>query len=318
MTDAQPIEQRAAEWLEHRAFARWTEEDDASLNAWLAESIDHQVAFYRLEFGWDRTARLSILRTGLPQPAKEKPRDWTSRARLMAAVIVAAAICAGGAYEYLRGPQGTAYATDVGGRKILTLADGSKIELNTNTEVRLATDEGARKVWLAKGEAFFEVHHDAQRPFTVMVGDHKITDLGTKFLVRRQQDGMTVSLVEGRARVEAIGTDSKTQMADLEPGDVAHATHASVSVTRAPIAKLETELGWRRGVLIFHDTTLAAAASEFNRYNRQQLIVTDPAIAKLTVDGTFPSSRVETFARLARDVLGLRVVNRGDRIVIGR
>lgn len=318
LSGAAEIELRAAQWLEQRAFAHWTEEDGASLSAWLAESVEHQVAFYRLEFAWSRTERLAVLRTGLPLRARENPRSWTDRAKLLAAILIAVSICAGGAYRYLLAPEGKAYATDIGGRKILILSDGSKIELNTNSEVRVATEGTARKVWLTKGEAFFQVRHDAARPFTVMVGDRKITDLGTKFLVRRQQDGVIVSLVEGRARIESLATDSKSQVADLTPGDVARATHASLSVSRAPIAKLETELGWRRGVLIFHDTPLAAAAAEFNRYSRQQLVVADPSIAKLTVDGTFPSSRIETFARLARDVLGLRVETRGDRIVIAR
>ena len=151
-----------------------------------------------------------------------------------------------------------------------------------------------------------------------MVGDHKITDLGTKFLVRRQPDGMIVSLIEGSARVEAIGPGAKAQAAELKPGDIARATHTSVSVSHKQIAMLETQLGWRQGVLIFHDTSLAAAAAEFNRYNRQKLIVSDQAVAKLTIDGTFPAARVETFARLARDVLGLHVENKGDRIVIAR
>jgi len=312
------IEQRAAEWLEQRAFSEWTPSNDAALNAWLEESVDHQVAFYRLEFALERTARLSALRSGVPQQINAKPRNWIVRAKLAAAVAAVAALCAGGIYEYASAPQGTTYATDIGGRKILTLSDGTQIELNTNTSIRLAADDTGRKVWLTKGEAFFQVRHDAAHPFTVMVGDHVVTDLGTKFVVRRQPDGMTVSLIEGSARVETVGPGATTRPTDLKPGDVARATRESVSVSHAQIAKLEIALGWRHGVLIFHDTPLAAAAKEFNRYNSQQLIVSDPSIAKLTIDGTFPSARVETFARLVRDVLGLRVENKGDRIVIGR
>lgn len=312
------IEQQAAEWLEQRAFGRWTESDAAALDVWLQDSIDHQVAFYRLEFSWDRTARLSALRSDSARKPEARSRDWMGRAKLIAAAIVVAALCAGGAFEYAFAPQGATYATDVGGRKILTLPDGTQIELNTNTSIRLAADDTGRKVWLTKGEAFFQVRHDAAHPFTVMVGDHVITDLGTKFVVRRQPDGMTVSLIEGSARLEAAGPDANARPTDLKPGDVARATHTSVSVSHAQIAKLETALGWRHGVLIFHETPLAAAAAEFNRYNRKQLILSDPSIAKLTIDGTFPSARVETFARLARDVLGLRVENEGDRIVIAR
>jgi len=89
-------------------------------------------------------------------------------------------------------------------------------------------------------------------------------------------------------------------------------------VSHKQSTNLERELGWRRGVLVFHDTALADAAAQFNRYNEQKLVVADSAIAKMTVDGTFPENRIETFARVTRDVLGLHVEERGGEIVISR
>ena len=78
------------------------------------------------------------------------------------------------------------------------------------------------------------------------------------------------------------------------------------------------ELGWRKGLLVFRYTPLVEAAAEFNRYNSQKLVVADPAVARLTIYGTFPVNDVAAFARVARNALGLRVEYHGDEIVILR
>lgn len=320
LSPATRIEQCAAEWIERRDFGLWTKADADALAAWLVESVDHRVAFYRLDFSWQRAARLTALRPAQPQDdigAQTAPTR-TVRARIAVAVVGVAILCAGGAYELLGTQTAQTYATGIGGHRVVKFADGSQVELNTDTAVRIADAGDERQVWLTKGEAFFQVKHDAARPFVVMVDEHRVTDLGTKFLITRQTDRVAVAVVEGRARLETDAPGAKIRSAELAPGDVGLATANSLSVSHKATANLERELGWRRGVLIFHDTALADAAAEFNRYNQQKLIVADSAIARLTVDGTFPSNRIGTFAHVARDVLGLRVEERGDEFVISR
>ena len=319
LSSAAHIEQRAADWIERRDFGRWTKADDAALDAWLEESVDHKVAFYWLDFSWQRTARLTALK-----PANRQTEDAPIRAprigvaRIFVAAFAAAVLCAGSAYEWLGLPRAQTYATEVGGHRIVKLEDGSLVELNTDTVVEIAASADKREVWLTKGEAFFEVKHDVARPFTVTAGAHRITDLGTKFLVHRQAGRVAVSVVEGRARLETDAMGVKMRAVELVPGDVGLATTNALSVSHKAAAALVSELGWRRGVLIFHDTALIEAAAEFNRYNEQKLVIADSATAKLTVDGTFPSNRIAIFARVARDVLGLRVEEHSNEIVISR
>ena len=71
-------------------------------------------------------------------------------------------------------------------------------------------------------------------------------------------------------------------------------------------------------MLVFKHTTLADAAAEFNRYNREKLVIADPAAAKLTIDGTFPTNDVGAFTDAAQTIFGLQVKNHGDEIVISR
>jgi transmembrane sensor len=172
-----------------------------------------------------------------------------------------------------------------------------------------------RSAELIRGEAFFQITHDAQRPFVVTAGNHRITDLGTKFSVRTGGAGLEVSLVQGRARIDAPNAPAQ-HAAVLEPGDVAVATASRISVIRKSQTDLAGELGWRRGVLVFHQTTLGDAAREFNRYNRKKLVIADPRAAALMIGATFPTDDIEAFAHTAKNVFGLRVDDRGDEIVI--
>src|SRR6185437_10204691 len=146
-----------------------------------------------------------------------------------------------------------------------TLDDGSLIELNTNTAVRVAYESGRRRVWLDRGEAYFSVVHDASRPFTVTLGNRRITDLGTKFLARKDGDRVQVALIEGRARFDAALDATRAQQTVLRPGDTITANAASVSLRRNTSRTLANELSWRRGMLVFDHATLTEVASEYNR-----------------------------------------------------
>ncbi len=175
-----------------------------------------------------------------------------------------------------------------------------------------------RIVYLDRGEAYFAVAHDAKRPFTVLAANHRITDLGTKFVVRENPNGLEVSLIEGLARLESANASSSAHAAVLAPGDVAIATSDTISVKRRSAKTLADQLGWRRGVIVFDNTPLAAAVNEVNRYNRTKLAVSDPAVGRLTITGTFPVDDIEIVLAAARDVYGLRVKVEHGEILIAR
>ncbi|HVP83826.1 MAG TPA: FecR domain-containing protein [Rhizomicrobium sp.] len=318
LPNASDVEQTAADWLEHRASDDWSEARDAELEIWLAQSPAHAVAFMRLEAAWNRTTRLAALQ----QPMLRKPLQGTTQPsrrpalKIAAAVMVTAAISVGGSLLAVHQKDQT-FATTIGGREALSLVDGSKIELNTDTVLRMANGAGERKVWLDRGEAYFDIKHDAAHPFVVMVGDHRVTDLGTKFIVRQEGDRVEVKLLEGSARLDA-NSGLPAQSAVLKPGDVAIATADQTSVTKKPVKELTQELGWRRGVLTFDHTTLAEAVAEFNRYNRQKIVIADRAAAKLEIGGTFPSDDVKLFGRATHIALGLRVEDKGNQLVISQ
>lgn len=316
---ANDVAREAATWLERRESEDWNDVDNASLETWLAQSAAHRIAFWRVNGAWSQTDRLSALR---PLPTQRSvpasPRKTRPLLRFAAAAIAVAVIGSVAANNMLSGPAYKTYATGVGVRETITLPDGSQIELNTDTSVRVAEAGRHRNVVLDRGEAFFQIKHDSVHPFVVTAGNSRVIDLGTKFSVRTEPGRVEVALVEGRARIEPVEGHAPARIATLTPGDVAVAEKDSLNVRSLPKRDLADDLGWRRGVLILRRTTIAEAVAQFNRYNTHKLIVTDPAVAELPLGGTFQTTNPELFARVARDVLGVKLEVRGNETVISR
>jgi len=319
-SDSKTVEARAVEWLiEREEHQKWTEADQTEFDSWLAASPAHAVAFWRVEASWCRTDLIADLRPFDFEQYRPLPRNrsWMSLFRMAAGVGVFALIGAGAAVYLTQPASYETIQTPIGGHKEIALVDGSKIELNTNTEIQLATRDGQRRtVSLVHGEAYFQINHDASHPFTVTALGHRVTDLGTKFLVRADADQVEVSLMEGRARLDPVTGGRTMRATSLMPGDVALVTDNSLVVTRPQSSKLLNEIAWRRGILVFDDTPLSAAAAEFNRYNEKKIIITDRKVAELKINGAIRVNDLDEFSRLARNLFGLRAVNRGDEVVI--
>lgn len=315
---AYDIQMQASRFVIARAGEEWGIDDQAHLDAWLDQSTAHKVAYWRADQAWNRTFRAAALK-GAAQATTSRSFAGMFRfmaLRIAASLIVIAGLGATGAY-LMRGPEYATYRTPVGGRETLRLSDGSRIELNTNTVLRFSRHAGQREVILDKGEAYFEVHHDAAHPFVVLAGGRRITDIGTKFLVRGEPQRLEVSLLEGQVLLSAPhGIDAPS--ADLTAGNVAIATASDTSITKRPLGALRDQLSWRDGVLIFHHTTLAAACAEFNRYNSQKLVVADVKAAVLTIDGKFAARDIQAFTETAEDVLRLRITHANGETILSR
>jgi transmembrane sensor len=308
-TRAEEVDAATAAWLDKRDCGNWSEEDEAAFAAWLDADPIHRITYWRMEAAWSRTERLTALR---PQPA---PRSRTfAFLRVAAATLTVSAIAAGAWYAIPR-ETGVTYATSIGGHESIMLADGSRIELNTDSAIRLADSAHARNIWLEKGEAYLQVTHDASRPLTVFVGNRRIVDLGTKFVVKRGTDRLEVAVLEGRVSLDA-GDTPNFQETVLQQGETAIASADGVSVHRKTTRELSDELGWRRGVIVFDNTPLAEAAEQVSRYNAVKVAVTDAAIARLPVTGTVSSTDPKEFLRMARVVFGLRAEKIGGKYVI--
>lgn len=308
MSNARHIESLAADWLARRDDADWSVEDQEALDGWLEESFANKAAFWRLEEGWRRADRIVSL--GMEsQYAGGFRRKLVEVWKPLALAASLALVTFTGVTEISRqseGPKGQEIATVVGGHKIVQLADGSSIELNTATLIRASVTSQNREVWLQRGEAFFDVLHSEKIPFVVHAGPKTVTVMGTKFSVRLDGDKVTVAVLNGRVKVSEAGEAEQTS-ATLVPAGAIVVTepNATLLSEKAPTT-VQAEMAWRDGQLIFRNDTLAEAAAEFNRYNERKLVVTGQA-ASLKIGGSFKASNVDGFARLLRDAYGLNV-----------
>jgi transmembrane sensor len=312
----QKLNAEAAAWLARVNAGNWTDDDQVQLDTWLAEARGNRVAYWRLEAAWSESARLAALRPFRREPANvwRIPLRWLAVPVLAAASIALLVEFGIPFVASLLAPPDRVDSTDVGGRTLLSFADHTQIELNTDTTVRTRMTTAERTVWLEKGEAWFHVTHDAAHPFTVIVGKHRITDLGTEFLVRRSADAVDVTVVNGRASLSADGA----QTATLNPGEEAVATPTTLSVTRKTLQELADELAWRRGVLVFRDTRLSDAVREVNRYNTIKLVIADPSIEDLKFTGEIKNDNVEDFLQAAQSLMNLHADRHGKDILLSR
>lgn len=323
MSEARDLDEQAADWVAARDGGHWSPAREQALQDWQARSTAHRVAFLRAQFTWQQADRLQVLRDNTPVPAPA-PTPWLTRTRRwlqgaldgragwVGAGALASAVAVIGVTMLLARPEPGVQqlATGVGEKAVLALSDGSQLTLNTATRVRTALAPMQRQVWLDDGEAYFEVARDPQRPFVVHAGASRITVLGTKFSVYRQGHDVRVAVVEGQVEL-ATGKAARQLLARA---DTASVTPGVIRVRQASADEIAADMSWLSGQLRFDGVTLAAAAAQFNRYNRQHLVIDDPAAAAIVIGGSFEAANVEQFARLLASGFGLSVRIEADAI----
>ncbi len=308
MTRSQDVEAKAAEWLMRREQPQWSQADQAELDGWLGESMSHKAAFWRLEQAWQMADRIGALSARDIAPRPRRTVKWWQAGALAASLLPAIAFIGLHSGPTLTPqPSVDTFDTGVGGHRIVPLVDGSRIELNTATVLRTMISNKRRDVWLDRGEAYFEVAHIEDSAFVVHAGPRMITVVGTQFSVRRDGDKVTVAVVKGRVRVEDTTPRESRATITVTQGDVAIGLGPSTMVVSKPVSAVEDKLAWREGRLVFDKTSLAEVAEDFNRYNRQQLLISDPSVAAIRISGTFKASNAEAFVRLLKEAYGLKV-----------
>jgi transmembrane sensor len=325
------IEQAAAAWLVSRDREEWNDSDQAELHAWLSASTAHRVAFIRLQTAWQQAGRLKAHAAGMTKngallpgenvgagvmaPNAQRPRMRVPRmlgASVAAACLTAAVVVGWIAWSH----QVTSYRTAIGGIAAISMNDGSTVTLNTNSDIRVALNETERRVDLERGEAFFEVAKDPNRPFIVRIGDQRVIAVGTKFSVRREPNHVRVIVTEGRVRVEHSEPHQPADAALISAGGVAVAGAAGVLVQDKSLSDAEERLSWRQGIVVFRESLLSDAVAEFNRYNTRQIYIEDPALGSMRIGGHFRTRNAEGFVRLLAEAFPIRVEDNESRIVL--
>ena len=240
-------------------------------------------------------------------------RSRRSRIWLTAACLVATLF----AGEFVRWEKGR-YTTGFGEQRIVSLADGSVIEINTDSVLQVQFSANRRAIHLIKGEAFFRVAHDTSRPFVVSAGDADVKAVGTQFNVRIGSDSTLVSVIEGTVEVrdetpgaQGPGNELGVRITSGEEASITP-VHLGNSEKQLAVAKIaaspsQRTASWRQGRVQFENMPLVDVLSEFQRYRDVRILIDDESIRQLKLTGSFDAHDVNSALAFIATLPGITV-----------
>lgn len=359
--------QEAAQWWNRLSIDRPGEgsgevsrQDREQFTQWLRESPLHVAELLRIAHVHDALERFQLWSEieveasqpdnviALPEVVEQPAGRWTGTSRRatkpgdpdgparsgsLVAWAIAASVCLVavlGTWLVL-GTRGQLIATDLAERRQVMLNDGTVVQLEPETRLRIKFAEQRRSVTFERGRALFRVAKDPQRPFWVSADHTSVRAVGTAFGVESGEHGIIVTVAEGKVAVARskgrfIWPESVPQAAAPSQGAAPIYLTAGQQLTvrgSGTVQQWRTvdagrALAWARGQLVFDNQTLADVVEEFNRYNRTQLSISDARLAARRVSGVFEATDTETLLAFIRQGGGaISVRQTADGIVIG-
>jgi transmembrane sensor len=371
------IFEQASDWIVKHREGDLDESQRRAFDAWLRLSPEHVRAYLEVSSIWedagsldpawnasadeliararaaDNVASLGATRSSEVPDLSAAPhrieaevgvRDYSPRILLAASVAI---LCLGAAVlTWLnRDPR---YSTGVGEQRSITLSDGSTIDLNARSRIKIRFSEHERDVDLLEGQALFRVAKDTKRPFIVQSDGTAVRAVGTQFDVYRRANGTVVTVLEGRVAVlgtrradaspsgENGGSSEPTRRVSPSEGAAPpvlasargegavfvsageQLTVTSTARARPIPANVSAATAWTQHRLVFDAASLPEVAEEFNRYNAKQLIVDDPRLASFHVSGVFSSVDPDLLLRFLRAQSEISVTENERDIRISR
>lgn len=313
------IDDTAINWVALHAKGPLPDADQKAFEAWYDADFRHQGAYLRAQGLWESLERTRVPAEwiggdrplGMRLPLFGAPAP-DRRRLLIGGGLLAAAAVAGTAFLLGR-PQ--SLKTAHGELCKVPLPDRTLANLNTDSHVEVELTATARHVRLLKGEAWFDVAKDPQKPFIVAVDDIRVQAVGTAFSVRRFASGVEVIVTEGTVEAwSEADTAARRRLTAGEGAFVEAATHA-ISIAANP--NIENRLAWRDGNIVLQDDTLADAVAEFNRYNTQKIAVSDTSLLDKRFVGVYSLDKPVQFADAVKSLTGANIALSENNITIG-
>ncbi|TIE19505.1 hypothetical protein DI041_05480 [Stenotrophomonas maltophilia] len=275
----------AAAWVIRLEADDASAEDRASFEHWLQQSTLHPAQFARAQRSHLLAQALAgdeLLRAELHSarraPVRQARWRWPAGIAAALAVLLVPLLV----LQPWR-PSPEHFATAIGERRDVTLEDGSRLVLDTDTEISVRFTHSERQLQLLRGQAQFTVGADPRRPLVVTTDDVWIRDIGTTFQVRRAPDGVDVALLDGKVDIGHKG--SSTAQASLTPGQQARVDpQGRIQIGNTNIDALHA---WTQGTLLVERQRLDRVLAEMNRYRTQPLRLADTADGTLLISGRF-------------------------------
>lgn len=328
------IMEQGAIWLARRDRGLTRAEQDEYLE-WLQADPRHAEAVKRCAAALERMMRLyewQPAHTADPNPdlfARAPRQRWWRRAAAFTAAAAGLAILAGLAWrerEPRPGADERAVKPYLQVNEQVALPDGSRVELKPGCEVVVRYSSIERRVQLQRGEAHFTVWKDHARPFVVEAGAVKVVAVGTSFSVRREPGDLEVLVTSGSIKLEAEKAPGEAEAPVVAAGHRAVIPLAALQapaelrpvITAISPAEMAQSLAWMAPRLQFHETPLGEVVKQFNRLNRQQLVLGEADLAELRIGGAFRPDNVDAFVRLLEVTFQIRAERGGEHEIVLR
>lgn len=309
------LREEASRWVTLLHSGTATPAQRQAFARWLAESESHRRIYREMETFWqDLGAWRQDFEPQLAAAQRYFVRAQRRRRLLRPGLALAASVL----LLVIASPlwrlwlDNGVYRTAKGEQAHVELSDGTVIDLNTDSEVEVAYRRSGRRVTLARGEAFFTVVHDPEHPFQVEAADGVIRDIGTRFNVYREDDRVTVTVLEGEV---GIGNAHAPATQILRPG-MQSAYRQDGFIGSPRLVETGTATAWREGRLVFRSRPLDEVLMQLSRYHTVDLTLDDVSLKSLKVSGSFPTADLDLALNTIAAGLPVRVVRRGAEKVI--
>lgn len=337
------VEQHAAQWVA-KIDRGLNPSEESELAHWLEDSPVHGEALVKCASMWDLLDVLSPIAKLMPietfdvekeQPLKTSPYSsvgWKrgSFVALAASILLSVGVVLTNSTAFLS-PNGSdlaeqiaevqsqTYKTEIGEMATFTLADGSTMQLNSDTQVTVSYSDSLRKLELVNGEAFFEVAKNKQKPFVVDVGVEQVTAVGTAFNIDTRSGLDTEVLVtEGKVKVNRNSNRSQQVYDDLflTSGQSVKFAATNSRPQLNQVLDSGAALSWRDGVIVFQGESLAQVIREIDRYTPLTFAIVDDSVLNVSVGGVFKTGDTDQLLRVLEQNFGVHSTRLGDEILL--
>lgn len=305
-SSANSVREQALAWLVRLHSGHCDQDERARFEAWLAADPAHRAAYRAVSRAWH----------DLPRPQSElaaarayRPRRRERRPLLALAAVLVLALGLGVRHEGWPLLDTHTYRTAKGERQTLRLGDGSQVELNTDTEIKVGYG-WRRHIDLVRGEALFTVAEGAWRPFEVGAGGGVLRDIGTRFDVYVGPRQTQVAVLDGWVRLRLAGNESR----DIGAGQGA-AYRADTIVAEPQAVDAQAAALWREGRVAFHEATLDEALAQMTRYFPVEVAFAEAGLKRLKLSGRFGTANLPLFLATLEATLPVQARLIGGRVI---
>jgi transmembrane sensor len=307
---------RVAQWLErHPEDKQLVEGLNASAVVDGAADVDVEAALNRVRGRMNDAAARPVL-TLERSRAKARQRVMASVALVAAAAVVFVVFQRRRDDTRAAAPATTVYETKMGQRDSVRLADGSRVILGPESRLTVANDfaSAARRAVSLEGDAYFDVVHNAAKPFVVHVANAIVEDVGTTFTVETDPgDITTVAVMSGIVRLRPAAAPAATNSGVLLNAGDRGTLAADGDIRAEPKTVVADDSAWTTGRLVFRNASLDRVASELRRWYGFKLVIADSSLRSRTLRAEFDAGQpIDKVLDIISLTLGARIERAGS------